>query len=138
MIQFPNGFRITIGTIFIMVFVELTQSGGNVTTTSKRQAYYYERMRSLGTAEAFSNCTCPKDSPKDTKRELCGWEILERTDPSNPCQKHTLYRCMDPDPWKAIDHKPCAHWGKRNTDKIHQKCDLDLEPGHTYYRRCVA
>jgi hypothetical protein len=139
MIQFPNGFRITIGIIFIMVFVEWTQSGGRVTATNVpyKKRTVSERMRSLRTAEAFTNCTCPKDTPIDTKRELCGWEILERTHPSNPCQKHTVYRCMDPDPWKAIDQIPCGHWGERNTDRIHQKCDLDLETGHTYMRHCV-
>jgi hypothetical protein len=157
MIQFPNGLRITIGIILIMVFVEWTQSGGNVTTTSKKETYLErtkslgiptnvpytkktvsERMRSLRIAEAYSNCTCPKDSPADTKRELCGWEILERTGPSNPCQKQTIYRCMDPDPWKAIDYIPCAHFGKRNSDRIHKKCDLYLGPGRTYFRQCVA
>jgi hypothetical protein len=137
MIQFPNGFRITIGIIFIMVFVELTQAGGNVTATNKKKTFS-ERMRVLRIAEAFTNCTYPKDSPLNTYREYCGWEILEKTGPSNPCQKYTVYRCMDPDPWKAIDHIPCGHWGERNTDKIHQKCDLDLEPGHTFLRHCVA
>jgi hypothetical protein len=157
MIQFPNGLRITIGIIFIMIFVEWTQPGGKVTATAKKETYHErmkslgipsnvpykkktvrERMRSLRIAEAYSNCTCPKDSPLDTYRELCGWEILERTDPSNLCQKHTVYRCMDPDPWKAIDHIPCAHYGKRNSDKIRQKCDLDLEPGHSFLRHCVV
>jgi hypothetical protein len=137
MIQFPNGFRITIGIIFIMVFVELTQAGGNVTATNKKKTFS-ERMRVLRIAEAFTNCTYPKDSPLNTYREYCGWEILEKTGPSNPCQKHTVYRCMDPDPWKAIDHIPCGHWGERNTDKIHQKCDLDLEPGQTFLRHCVV
>jgi hypothetical protein len=155
--QFPNGLRITIGIIFIMVFVDWTQSGGTATTATKKDAYHErmksldfpsnvpykkktisERMRLLRTAEAYSNCTCPKDTPVDTKRELCGWEILERTSPSNDCQKHTVYRCMDPHPWKAIDQIPCGHWGKRNTDKVHQKCDLDLETGHTYMRHCVV
>jgi hypothetical protein len=137
---FPNGLRIIIGIILIMVFAEWTQSGGNVTATNVpyQKRTFSEKMRSLRTGEAFTNCTCTKDSPIDTKRELCGWEILERTDPSNPCQKHTVYRCMDPDPWKAIDHIPCAHFGKRNSDDIHQKCGLDLEPGHTYMRLCIV
>jgi hypothetical protein len=126
--------------MFIMVFMEWTECGGKVTAinaTYKKQLFS-ERMRSLRIAEAFTNCTCPKDSPLDTYREYCGWEIIGKTDPSNPCQKHTIYRCMDPAPWKAIDYKPCAHFGKRNSDNIHQKCDLDLETGHTFLRHCVV
>jgi hypothetical protein len=130
--------RLTVQLVSIMVFVQWAQAGTVTTTTdSPSRKQYKERMRKLIFAEAYTNCTCPRDSPIDTKRELCGWEILERTGPSNACENHTVYRCMDPDPWKAIDHVPCAHYGKRNSDKTHQRCAMS-DPGRIYYRQCVA
>jgi hypothetical protein len=139
MYALSNGLQIQSVIICLLVLVEWTQSGENVTASAlHKKRSVNERRRSLGTGEAFTNCTCPKDSPIDTTREYCGYEILEKTGPSNPCENHTVYRCMDPDPWKAIDHIPCAHYGKRNSDKVRQKCGLDLAPRHTYLRHCVV
>jgi hypothetical protein len=129
--------RLTIHLISIMVCVQWAQAG-TVTTDSPSRKQFKERMRGLIVAEAFTNCTCPKDSPINDVQEYCGWEILEKTGPSNECQKHTVYRCMDPDPWKAIDHIPCAHYGKRNSDKTHRRCGMDPAPGHNILRNCIV
>jgi hypothetical protein len=138
MSQLPNSLRITIQLISIMIFIQWTQGGKGVTQKPSKKEKYHAIMRTVLIAEAFTNCTCPKDTPIDTVREYCGWEILEKTGPSNDCQNHSVYRCMDPDPWKAIDHIPCAHYGDRNSDKTHQRCGLDLAAGHTYLRHCIV
>jgi hypothetical protein len=137
MFQPPSALRLTIQLISIIIFVQWAQAGTEVTDSPSRKRYKV-RMRDLVVGEAFTNCTCPKDSPMDTKREYCGWEILNQSNASNRCENHTVYRCMDPDPWNAIDHIPCAHYGKRNSDKVHRRCGLDLEPGHTYMRHCIV
>jgi hypothetical protein len=135
--RLPTGMRIAIQIILIMLFVQWTKSGENaITNQAPQNKKSNGRMRKLVIGEAYTNCTCPKDSPVDTEQEYCGYEILERTGPSNPCENHTVYRCMDPDPWKAIDHIPCAHYGERNSDRVHQKCDKH-ESRHPSYRQCV-
>jgi hypothetical protein len=70
MCPMPNFLRITIQLISIMIFIQWTQGGTGVTQKPSKKEKYHAIMRTVLIAEAFTNCTCPKDTPMDSPRIL--------------------------------------------------------------------
>jgi hypothetical protein len=88
--------------------------------------------------EKWSNCSCPSDALVDEAQELCGYEIQNRTSNTNICEAQSIYRCMDPYPWVAIEKKDCTNLRGEKRKKLPVHHCLQLPNGYApRARECV-